>query len=104
MVWADFWFFFSNICLMRDICCLSALLVSFRYFVTLLFRVFCSILICFVIFRIFWCRWSMAVLVRWGFGVSFGIFRLMGLSVLLWLGLLGRFRVIRFFLSIWGRM
>lgn len=65
MVCADFWFFFSNTCLMRDACCLSALLASLRYSATLSSRASCSTRICSVIFRIFCCRCSSAARVLW---------------------------------------
>lgn len=65
MVCADFWFFFSNTCLMRDACCLSALWASLRYSATLSSLASCSTRICSVIFRIFCCRCSSAARVLW---------------------------------------
>lgn len=56
-------------CLMRVLCCLSALLASLRYSATLSSLAVCSILICSVSLRIFCCSWAMACLVRWGSGV-----------------------------------
>lgn len=59
----------SFTCLMRVLCCLSALLASLRYSATLSSLAVCSILICSVSLRIFCCSWAMACFVRCGSGV-----------------------------------
>ena len=65
MFCADFWFFFSNTCLMRPTCCLSALFTSFRYSATFSSRAVCSIFSCSVTFSIFCWRLSKQERLRW---------------------------------------
>ncbi|TNN33047.1 hypothetical protein EYF80_056788 [Liparis tanakae] len=60
----------SLTCLMRALCCRSALLASCRYSATLSSLAVCSTLICSVSLRIFCCSWAIACLVRCGSGAA----------------------------------
>lgn len=101
--WVDFWFFFLKICLIRLVCCLFALLISFRYFVTFLLRDVCFIFICFVIFRIFCFRLFALSLILWKFRMLFGTSKLRLVFEFFRRMLRGRFRVFMLWRFIWKR-